>query len=162
MTELNLETYIYEGVRAVPFSNVTSVANFDSLEGYLELKVGGVGILTSAESGDVRDFWLLIVRMLPEVVTSQEAAIAFPASANSLSITRKGADLVRISCSVDPARTALVEWNPLARRLGHEAHAFFSKLVLLGYPEWELVPDLAILKAFGGLIGVDSWDQASI
>jgi hypothetical protein len=159
VVELIANTYLYNRRRAVAFNSVNSVPNFDSLEGYIELKVDGTDVLTAAESDDVRDFWLLIVRMLPRVASTGKATMVFPGSPSTLSIARKGDAFARISCSVDPARTAVLGWDVLARRLGDEADAFLGKLISLGYPEWELAPDVGILKAFGELVGVGSWGQ---
>jgi hypothetical protein len=161
MNELKINTYLRdEKGRPVPLGSVEKVRNFNDFEGHLQLDVRGVEILTAAEWDDVRDFWLIIVRMLPAVAIEGSAKTMFPSSPNSLTISLKGRGLAEISCSVDPGRRAVLSWPKLAMELGRAADEFLAKLLSLGYPEWELVPDLKILKEFGDLVGVDSWGRA--
>lgn len=106
----------------------------DSVEGAIELAVGAVPVLTSAEWDDVKDLWAYIAGMVNRLSRGEpEVSTYFPDQPIMFRLTRRARDMMDVVCEIGGSRRwAVTHEAELLTELCQGGITFFDNLERLG------------------------------
>ncbi|MFC3381181.1 hypothetical protein ACFOHP_04555 [Couchioplanes caeruleus subsp. azureus] len=107
-----------------------------SVDGVIEITVGGTPIVTAAEWDDIADLWSYVATLVDRMCAGDpQAETSFPDQPVTLRLVRKGGAMMEIACETgDERRRAVAPADELIRALCTAGVSFFDNLVRLGAP----------------------------